>query len=228
MSDIDMRVDQAAVDELARDLVEAAFQAQVATIKFVSRKLEQELEGLTKAAVRGKAWRAWTSAAYPLPSESPKDLSARGYVYPKGGSRTAGMMKYFTLPGTNRAKEGRYLAIPTQAAMNTSQGRHISPQEWQRRNGIELQVITVGNRKLMVADGSQINGAFVPGGRDRMRARQRGGQNVKASAVVVFVLIETQAHANRISVYPSIVRARDSIEPEFRKRLDRAVSRAAA
>ncbi len=214
-----MSIDPREVERLARDIVGDVLKAQTQSVQAATRRLEQEIEGLTRAAVPGKAWRAWTSAVYP--SRPIAAYEPVGEVFGKGGRRTQGMLSFWSLPGTNRAKHGEYLAVPLDAARGSWSGRHISPREWEGRFGAKLRpLFRPGKTPLLVADGAMGPTGFLP--EDRAAAKRRGGQKVgERRTVAVFALIATQEHANTVSLGPVIARAGDYMVQDFARRMDR-------
>ena len=79
-----------------------------------TRELEQDLEKITRLAVRGKLWRAWKSESWPRGGKAA--VRPKGEVYVNGGSRSQGAMGFFTEEGRIKSKDGYWLAIPTPAA----------------------------------------------------------------------------------------------------------------
>lgn len=214
---IRLEVDQAEVDALAREIVTRTLQAGTGAVHDATRRLERDIEGLTRAAVPGKAWRAWKSAVYPRnggPAYEPV-----GEVFANGGSRSKGMLNYWSMPGVNRAKGNQYLAVPLPPALGTTLGRHISPREWEIRFGAKLRpLFRPGKAPLLVADGAMGPGGFVKA--DRAAAKIRGGQAVRRMrTIAVFTLIDTQVHANRVSLFPAIARAEHYMVESFGRRL---------
>ena len=218
-SRIEIDVDEAQLTEVEREIVSFVLKSGVRAVKATTRGLEREFEALTRAKVKGKAWRAWKSTAFPKADIGAYDPV--GTVFINGGKRSRGMVLYFTTPGVNRAKRGKYLAVPLDAAVNTSRGRNITPRQWEGMNGVKLRpLFKPGKTPLLVADGAVTStGAFMPISPSRLRAKQRGGQNLKRATVPIFALLTDQDHANSVSLYPAIVRARADLVTNFRKRI---------
>lgn len=216
-----LEVDRAALAELERELVTRTLQSGTSAVHDATRRLEKDFEEITRAAVPGRAWRAWKSNVYPRgggPSYNPV-----GEVFGNGGSRTKGMLNYWTTPGVNKAKGGQYLAVPLRAALGTPLGRNITPRQWEIRFGAKLRpLFRAGKTPLLVADGALGAGGFIKA--DRAAAKIRGGQNVRRMrTVAVFALISEQPHANTISLGPSVRRAEDYMIASFGRRLRSAL-----
>lgn len=203
--------------EVSRELLTEILKAGTASVRVATREFEQDLEAQTRQATRGNAWRAWKSEVYPKGNKPAYDPV--GLVFGNGGRRTQGLIEYWSLPGTNRAKGNEYLAVPLKAALGTSLGKNISPRQWESRFGAKLRpLFRPGKTPLLVADG-----AFGPGGftrPDRATAQRRGGQKVgKVQTIAVFALIDEQPHANRVSLSAARLRAERRMGSEFGSRI---------
>lgn len=216
---IEIDVDEQQLTKVEREIVSFVLKSGVRAVKTTTRALEREFEALTRAKVKGNAWRAWKSTAFPKADIGAYDPV--GTVFINGGSRSRGMVLYFTTPGVNRAKRDKYLTVPLDAAKNTSGGRDITPRQWEGMNGVKLRpLFRPGKTPLLVADGAVTStGAFQVISPDKLRAKQRGGQNLKRATVPIFALITDQDHANSVSLYPAIVRARADLVTNFRRRI---------
>lgn len=206
-------------DEIKTDVLKASKGA----IRVATRHLEQDLEAQMRGAVRGNAWRAWASKVYPTGDKL--SYNPIGEVYGKGGTRTQGMLSYWSTPGTNRAKKSKYLAVPLKAALGTSLGKKITPRVWESRFKTKLRpLFRPGKTPLLVADGALGSGGFIPA--ERAAAMRRGGQNVtQRMTVAVFALIDEQPHANRVSVESAKRRAQDRLSTDLAKRIARIANR---
>lgn len=219
---IRVEVSQAELKELEREILTRTLRAGTGAVHRATRRLEKELEQLTRTAVPGRAWRAWKSEVYPRGGGPAYDPV--GQVFANGGSRSVGMLNYWTAPGVNRAKGSTYLAIPLPAALGTTLGRHINPQQWEIRFGTKLRpLFRPGKAPLLVADGALGTGGFIKA--DRAAAKIRGGQNVKRMrTVAVFTLLDAQPHANKVAIEPPIRRAREYMTESFRRSLRQAMN----
>lgn len=196
---------------------EVILKAMKGAVGDATKRLERELEALTRVAVPGNAWKAWTSKVYPRGSKLAYDPV--GAVFGNGKRRTQGMLQYWSLPGVNRAKRGQWLAIPTKAAGPQTRGRDLTPGDWERRTGIRLQFVYVPGAKVayLMASGTLAkNGS----GALRNRTARRAGQGRAEANVPIFVLIREQVHANTLPVEPAIRRAQDYMAQTFRRRLN--------
>jgi len=203
--------------EVSRELLTEILKAGTASIRVSTRALEQDLEGQTRAATRGNAWRAWKSEVYPKGNRPAYDPVGR--VFGNGGKRTQGLIEYWSLPGTNRAKGNKYLAVPLKAALGTSLGKNISPRQWESRFGAKLRpLFRSGKTPLLVADGAFGPMGFTPP--KKAAAQRRGGQKVsKVQTVAVFALIDEQPHANRVSLSSAKLRAERRVGSECGSRI---------
>lgn len=206
-------------EEIERELLTAIFTAQTKSVGAATRRLEKDLEAQTRAAVRGNAWRAWKSEVFPRggkPARNPV-----GQVRANGGPRSKGMLSFWSLPGTNRAKGNPFLAVPLRAALGTSLGRHISPRQWEIRFRAKLRpLFRSGKTPLLVADGAMSAGGFIPA--KAVGAKKRGGQSFRREGTVaVFALIDEQPHANKVSIGSALGRAQDFMIADFARRVNR-------
>ncbi|MGD9470612.1 MAG: DUF6441 family protein [Novosphingobium sp.] len=210
-------LDHREIEQVERAMASEVLRAGTRTVRAATRRLEKDFEQLTRAAVPGKAWRAWKSEVYPkgdIPAYAPS-----GDVYVSGGRRSQGMMTYWTQPGVNRAKSGGWLAIPTPAAGALSRGGNLTPDQWERRTGIRLQLVKPGGKyNFLIAAG-----ALSKNNRGILKAytERRASQGRKKVQAVIFILIPFQPFANRVALQPAIGRARDFMISDFGRRLDR-------
>ncbi len=200
----------AAADSLIRDLLgdvrDAVFEE--------TRGLEQDLEKITRMAVKGKLWRAWASDTWPKSGGISK--KPRGRIKLNGGKRTVGAMTFFTQEGRITAGGGGYLAIPTDAAGPRGRTRNLTPGEWERRNGKKLRfVYRRGRPSLLVLDDARVTGRK---GVARGRLTKRAGPGYGAT-IVIFVLLPFVAFSPRISTQPLINRRQGMVEKNIQRRI---------
>lgn len=223
--DLDLDSLHGAEDAVIRRVLTAASR----TIQRITRDLELDLEQVTKAAVPGRLWRAWTSEVAPKPGRIAREPA--GWVrlnskrYSSGQvTRTYGAMDFFSRPGSIKGSRGQYLAIPTKAAGSTGRARDLSPSDWERMTGVKLRLVKSQERGgrgrvgLLVADMGTTNarsGTFRPITRKRTAADEKRGYQRGAQTVVIFVLVEFVPFANRFSTQPSFRRAEDRLRGEF-------------
>lgn len=219
---VELTLDKAGLAKLERELVTGILTASTGAVHDATRRLEKEVEALYQSVVPGRAWRAWKSAVYPRGGGPAYDPV--GEVFGNGAKRTKGMLEFWSLPGTVRAKSGRFLAVPLDAALGTSLGRHIGPQAWEARFGAQLRpLFRPGKVPLLVADGAiDSNGQFVAA--EKADAKIRGGQRLqRMRTVAVFALLDTVPHANRASLGRIELRARAYMVESFNRRAARVV-----
>lgn len=124
--------------------------------------------------------------------------TVRGDTYPKGtDSMNAASLVWTRAPKilaayesgvVIRARDGFWLAIPTEAAGTRSRGRKMTPQEWQARHGMKLRFVqTRTNRFMLVADEARVTSR---GRAARKRGKRRAdGILTGAQTVVIFILV---------------------------------------
>jgi hypothetical protein len=231
--DVGLDVDLASLAKVEDAAIRRVLMAAARTVQRVTRELELDLEAVTRDAVPGKLWRAWTSEVAPKPGKIAREpagwvrLNSRrdlnGMV-----SRTYGAMDFYSSPGEITGKRGQYLAIPTKAAGSRGRMRNLSPREWERMTGIELRLVKSKDRGgsgrvgLLVADMGTTNartGAFRPITRARSAADDKRGYQRGAQTVVIFVLIRAIPFANTFSTQPALRRAELKLAAEFRQLL---------
>lgn len=227
--DLSLDLDLASLLGTEDDVIRRGLLAASRVIQRVTRDLELDLEAVTKAAVPGRLWRAWTSEIAPKPGRIAREPA--GWVrlnskrYSNGQvTRTYGAMDFFSRPGNIKGTKGQYLAIPTKAAGSTGRGRDLSPSEWERTTGVKLRLVksqergSRGRVGLLVADMGTTNartGTFRPITRQRTAADEKRGYQRGAQTVVIFVLVEFVPFANRFSTQPSFRRAEERLSTEF-------------
>lgn len=218
---VGLSVDKDAVEQLAREITSEMLLAGTRSIRDTTRLLEREFERLTKIGVPGdKAWRAWSSQVYPR-----RDIAAYdpvGEVYGKGGSRTQGMLSFWTAPGTVRPLRGDYLAVPLKAAMGTYVGKNITPRRWEGIFKTKLRPFKAKDGQLfLVADGTfDARGHFLTVAIGT--AKRLGGQKVsKRTTVPVFALIPELPHRNTVSLGGAITLAERYLAQTLTRRIGR-------
>lgn len=221
MIDIDLK----SLDREVDFFLTATLKTGTQVIKRQTRGLEKDLEKITQANVKGRLWRAWSSESYPKDGRGAYDPT--GQVYLNGRKRTTGAIAYWTQPGVNKAKDGYWLAIPTDNAGVIGRQRDITPAEWMRRNGVDLQFIYQGAGKpaLLVAEhvvfGRNGIGIRVPTKRRQDNYVRRDGTPARRITVPIFTLIPFQRFANKFSINPVIQRREKMISEDFERSIKR-------
>jgi Family of unknown function (DUF6441) len=162
----------------------------------VTREAEQALEVATARSGLGRLSKAWTSRIYPKAGLAREPA---GYIYPKGGRRTAGAIRSFSRGARIRGMHGGYTAFATPAAGPRPRGRDLTPEEWERRTGQKLRpVFRPGRAPLLVADGrlNARSGRFRP---LLKRDARKFGPGVGAT-IVIFILMPEYSHQARFSI----------------------------
>lgn len=206
--------------ERVRDaLLNKALTAGTRTVRDATRKLEKDFEDITRRSVPGNLYKAWKSRTYPASGKAAYEPV--GMVYINGKARSRGAIQYWSLPGTNRAKSGGWLAIPLPAAGVLNRSRDLTPREWERRTGLSLRISYPkgsgkGRWALLVTDGTMAKNKR--GGLKQLtRRRQAQGRERVTSAI--FMLIPEQAHRNTMSLAPLIDQARQYMGKSYARRL---------
>lgn len=201
-----------AADGLIRDILgdvrDAVFEE--------TRGLEQDLEKITRMAVKGKLWRAWASDTWPKSGGLSK--KPRGRIKLNGGKRTVGAMTFFTKEGRITAGSGKYLAIPTAAAGPRGRTRNLTPGQWEERNKpAKLEFVYRKSRpSLLVLKEGILSGKKKIGRLNTPRRRATGRGN---ATIVIFVLIPFLNFANRFSTQPLIDRREGMLEKNIQRRI---------
>lgn len=185
---------------------DAIANAGLAAIREATPRLRERIRSALDGTVGGKAGKAIGSRVYPnKDTESPA-----GIVYPRGGARTRGMVEYFTESGWThpRRSRGGYFAIPLPAAGNRGRGRDLTPAEWERQNGVKLELVQRrGKLPLLVAKSGTTNartGSFRQITRRRTQADARRGFVRGEQTVPIFVLIPPYNRTARFTMPPLI------------------------
>ncbi len=173
-----------------------------ADVRRGKRTVTQAISGAGLAVKEG--WRAQVGAAG-LGSRLSKTV--RHAVYPKGReSLNAATLVWSNAPlimASNEAgaviksADGFWLTIPTAAAGKSMGGRRITPAEWERKNGRELQFVYRKGRNALLVDTGRA-------GRGNTMVK-RGGKLVaprtfKNRSVVIFTLVPQVKLPKRLSV----------------------------
>jgi hypothetical protein len=146
--------------------------------------------------------------------------SIRGEGYPKGTeSLNASAMVWTKAPkiiaahesgAVIRAANGRWLAIPTEAAGVRSGAKAPTPAEWAFRSGLRLRYINPRpGVHLLVADGARISGRG-RAVRNRGRRRRDGILSGETTAVI-FVLIPQARLKKRLNLMAAAERVAGGI-----------------
>ncbi|WP_380873593.1 hypothetical protein ACFB49_42510 [Sphingomonas sp. DBB INV C78] len=207
---IDARQLRTEADKLTR----AVLGVGADSVRASTRNLERKFEDVTRGAVGGKLWRAWSSEAFPRtgPAKDPA-----GTVFLKGGARTRGAVDFFTKPGRIVGKRGQFLAIPTAAAGPRGRARDLTPGEWERRNGARLRfVYRRGRPSLLVLDEGVLSGKGKIGRLNSEKRRATGRGN---TTVVIFVLMPVVNFANRFAIEPMVKASEGELAREFFERV---------
>lgn len=212
----DLTVDEAALDRDLDRWVSDVLRAGTASVRSTTRLLEKSLEGTTRTLVKGRLWRAWKSEAYPtadIPAYTPQ-----GMVYVNGsGPRSIGAMQYWTQPGVNKPKSGRWLAVPLPSAFGGRRPRDMTPGLWERQNGMRLRFVYRGSTKpaLLVADAATNRFGHMV----KFSAAKARGQEHRQTTFPVFALIPEQRFANRVAIEPLVRRHEAILAQDFEKRV---------
>lgn len=148
----------------------------------------------------------------------------RADVYPKGQntmnaagflhSKAPNIISSFESGAVIKARNARFLVIPTAAAGGSRGRQSLTPADWERRTGLKLRlVLRPGKNALLVADGARISKsgrAVRKGGRRRADGILRGEQSA-----VMFVLVPQARIAKRLD----LIRQADAIANALYTRL---------
>lgn len=158
-----------------------------------TRGVEQDLEGLTRVAVRGRLWRAWASQSWPkggAPAVNPK-----GEVYVNGGERTQGAITFVATSGRIRTDDGEWITIPTEAAKRRM--RPMTVTEYEAAHGVRLDMVYTERKFALLVDNGTPTSASNKAGR-KTKARKK--------SIVVFILVPFVDFHARFSIEPVAAR----------------------
>ncbi len=220
--DAGFEVDTASLVAARERITRGVFRSGKAAVSSSTKWLEDELEGITAAAVSARLAKAWSSKTYPEGARLSENPT--GIVYVKGGRRSKGVMTYMTRPGRIQPRSGRILWFPLPAAGPRGWrqgGKWVdnTPKEWERRTGQKLRLVLRRNKApLLVLDEGRLSGAHQLGKLAGQRARASGRG---VATVPLFVGLPSVAFGNRFSIDPTVRRAKDRLQKEFLERVGR-------
>lgn len=201
-----LEIDHASIVAANQRFADGVAKAGLGAIRGATTGLRRRTSDAMTATVGGKAGKAIGSKVYPnADTESPA-----GIVYPRGGARTRGMVHYYTESGWTHPKHSRggYFAIPLPAAGNRGRFRDLTPAEWERKNGVKLELVQRrGKLPLLVAKMGTTNvrtGSFRRITRRRTEADRRRGFVRGEQTVPIFVLVPPYNRTARFSMGPMI------------------------
>jgi len=114
--------------------------------------------------------------------KSGASIEAAALIY----SRAPHIVGAFDQGVTIRAKDGFWLAIPTEAAGKSSKGGRITSGEWERRNGRRLKFIYRRGRPGLLVD----TGDVLPRARVMKRdGTSRAARGFRNRSVIIFILV---------------------------------------
>jgi len=151
--------------------------------------------------------------------------SIRGQHYPKGTeSMNAAALVWTKAPKIIaahdagpliRAKGGRWLAIPTEAAGSGRGGARIDPRDWERRRGIGLRFVPLRRgTAMLVADDARLNARGLA--MAKRGKRRRDGILSGAQTVPVFILLRQVKLPRRLNLDRDAVAVANAIPGNIR------------
>lgn len=218
-------IDQAKLRSEARRVEGLMLRAGVRAIRDTTRELEKDLEAAAQRSIPGKLHLAFASETFPtrdVPARNP-----RGDIYVNGRERTSAAIKYWTTPGTNRPKDGGYLAVPTDRAGGRGAKRNLTPRQWEQRTGQKLQFVPSRGRRPAMLVARQLRSStgrgFVPATPGRSRLKRYAGRREQTR--VIFWLIRDQQHANTVPLDAIARTAKQNKLPAAVRRHAREINR---
>lgn len=216
--DADLVLDAPALRDERGRVTKLYLLAAKSAVITTTRNVEKGLEGLTRMAVKGRLWRAWTSGYGPkgvaLAYEPAGWIRLNSKREGENGriSRTYGAMDFFSRSG-RITPHGEALAIPLPAAGARGRDRWLTPAAWEKRTGIKLRLVPRKNGPaLLVADKAVLSGA-------RQIARANTARRAAAgrgdTTVPIFVLLRQVDFYNSFSIEPIIARAPRELRDNF-------------
>lgn len=189
------------IEGFAADCVSDLAVAVTAGVKAAAEGMKTDLRAMIEGAGLGERLpNAIRTEVYPKGRAS---IHAAAFIYPRGKG-AQNILEAFAQGATIRSNQGRFLAIPTEAAGAGRFGARITPEIWEQRTGIALKFIyRRGGPSLLVAD-------------LRARAGKRGGFATPSAragktgrgltTVPIFILLPQVTLAKRLD--PSAVARR--------------------
>ncbi len=180
------------------DEVKAGEKAVTAAMREAGAGLNTAWRGqIAQAGLGRRLANSIRSQTYPRAGES---LNAAALVWSKApvivGAHDTGRLI--------RAKDGFWLAIPTEAAGRGVRGGRITPGEWERRRGLRLRLVSRRRGpSLLVADG-RLNSRGLG-----VASRSKTGRG--RSTVPIFLLVPQVKLPNRLNLDRDAERAYDSV-----------------
>lgn len=163
---------------------------------------------------------AYTVRSEFFPSGNRSSLDPAAYVFTKSSK----IMDAMTRPQVIRAKNGRWLAWPTDAAG----AKRISPAEWERRHRMPLRFVPIrgGRSALLVVDNARLSAS----GRARrnIRTSRKGGEYTPLSGratIVVFTLHRSTQTKKRFDLEALAVIAANRVDGLIAKHWQRMPDR---
>ena len=204
MSTIDVKIDQADLERQTGLVVSAILTQAKGAVRSQTRGAEKDLEDLTRRAVGGNLWKAWASEVRPRGKR--RAYEPVGSIFVNGGARTKRALVYFSQPGTNRPKQAKFLAYPTEHAGPLPtfgpDARTLSPRAWALQHGIELYEYRKGPGEPLLLMGIV-------------------GSGLQRVAVPFFVLIPYQRNANTMAIAPVFAQRGNALRTDFVRRMQR-------
>lgn len=199
----DLVLDTPALRNAREEQIRGLLRAAKNTIEIVTREYEKQLEGATQGVSEGKLWRAWASDIRPKGKRQIAREPA-GFIYVNGGERTRAAIAYLTSNGRVQSKAGGYLAIPLPAAGSRGRSRNLTPGEWERQTGQQLEYVYRGSNKpaLLVAKGvlNSRSGSYRAITRRRTAADEKRGYQRGEVTIPIFVLVAPYSFRSRFSI----------------------------
>jgi len=165
--------------------------AVTAGVSAAADNLKNELrDQITSAGMGTRLGNALGSNVYPRAGKF--SLDAAGYVFPRG-KRAESIFTSFNEAATVHAQGHRYLAIPTKDAGRANRFGAVTPEEFQFRTGIKLQVAKLPSGKLALV-GESIGARSGHGQRAPTKRRRAQGRSVQT---LIFFFLVPVAHEPR-------------------------------
>jgi hypothetical protein len=196
----------------ARFFTERYLKAAKESAAAVGKSIERDIEAAGEAAGLGRLGKAWTSTVYPE-----KGIAAAPTVViePNGGPRTKGALLAYLNGAKISGKRGQKMAIALPAAGPRFYGRGknpVTPEEWERRTGLQLRPVKIGRAMFLVTDGVVGKKTGIVA---RAASRRRLAQGRKVETLFIFRLIDSVTVKKRFSIQPILRGAPGRLAADF-------------
>lgn len=171
--------------EIERDNQRFRF-ALTSGMRKVTRQATLDMRGQVAGAFGKRLANTWRNTTYPIGRNS---FGPTGFIY----SKAPHIIKSFEEGTTIRAREKKFLAIPTQFAKRKVGKKRLTPEVWEKSGFPPLRFVPrPGNKGLLVVDGS-----VSPSGKSFRAGKpfKKGGE----ASFIAFILVPAVRMKKRLN-----------------------------